>query len=41
MKKAIAADDLEDRYGHKVSADEKYFEGFYLEKVRIKESRAI
>ena len=41
VKKAIAADDMEDRYGHKVFKDEKYLEGLYLEKVRIKESRVI
>ena len=40
-KKFIAADDMEDRCCHKVFKDEKYFEGFYLEKVRIKESRVI
>ena len=37
VKKAIAADDMEDRYGHKVFKDLKIKE----EKVRIKESRVI
>ena len=41
VKKDIAADDMEDRYGHKVFKDEKYLEGLYLLKVRTKKSHVI
>ena len=39
MKKAIATDDMEDLYGHKVFKGEQYFEGFYLEKVDERKSK--
>ena len=37
----IAAEEMEGRYGHTLFKDEKFFEGFYPEKVRIKKSRVI